>query len=65
MTNEKEELKKAAFDARTAYRIGAIDRKTAKEEIMPYIKAFNEKSKEIAAKYGMRAKKISFAAFVR
>lgn len=65
MENKIEELKKAAFDARAAYRIGAIDRLTAKNEITPYLEEFNRKSKEIAAKYNMRARTISFSSFVR
>ena len=60
-----QELKTRAFDARAAYRAGAIDRKTAKAEIEPYIVAFNEKSREIAKKYNQRAKTISFTGFVR
>lgn len=38
-----------------------------KEKITVFesIEAFNKKSEEIASKYGMKAKKISFAGFVR
>lgn len=60
-----EEIKNRAFDARESYRAGFIGRSEAKADIMPYIVAVNEKSMEIARKYGMRPKKISFASFIR
>jgi hypothetical protein len=61
----KEEIKARAFEARDSYKAGFITRKEAQEMIIPYIKAFNEKSKEIAKKYNMKPKMISFAGFVR
>lgn len=60
-----EELKNKAFYARMLYRGGAIDQKTAKEMIDPWIKAANEKSRELAKKYNLRPRLINFAAFVR
>lgn len=60
-----EYLKRTAFDGRSQYKAGIITREEAKELIMPYIKEFNKKATEIAKKYNMRAKKISFAQFVR
>ena len=60
-----ETLKANSFEAKDLYRIGAISRSEAKERILPYIEVFNAKSKEIAKKYGMRGKTISFAGFVR
>ena len=65
MGKEIEAKKAKAIDARSAYNAGWITRAEAKAEIMPYIDAVNEKSAEIAKKYGMKARKISFAAFVR
>ena len=59
------DMKNRAFEAKESYKHGFISRKEAKEIIMPYIEAFNQKSKEIAAKYGMRPKAISFAGFLR
>lgn len=60
-----EELKSRAFDARLRYRMGAITREEAKQEISPYIKAFNDFSIKTAKKYGVKGKRISFAGFVR
>lgn len=37
----------------------------AKTDIEPYIKLFNNKSMEIAKKYNMKPKKITFAGFIR
>lgn len=61
----KEEIKARAFEARDSYKAGFITRNEAKEAIMPYIKMFNDKSKEIAKKYNMKPKMIGFAGFVR
>lgn len=61
----KEEIKEMAFQARTLYQIGVISRKEAKEKIEPYIEIFNLKAVEIAKKYNLKPKKISFAGFVR
>lgn len=60
-----EEIKSTAFEARALYKIGMITRAQAAEKIKPYIEAFNAKATEIARKYNMKAKKISFASFVR
>lgn len=60
-----EEIKVKAFEAKESYRAGFITREEAKELITPYIEAFNNKSREIARKYGMKAKTITFAGFVR
>ena len=60
-----EQIKEQAFTARDSYRAGFISRQEAKALIMPYINAFNEKSREIAAKYKMKPKQISFTGFCR
>lgn len=60
-----DEIKTAAFEARALYKIGAISRAEAALQIKPYIDAFNAKAVEVAKKYNLRAKKISFAGFVR
>lgn len=65
MTIEMEALKRRAEEGRTLYRQGVISRDEAKKMVIPYIEAFNKKSAEIAKKYGMRPKKISFAIFMR
>ena len=65
MREEIMELKQKAENAKYLYRKNAINRETAKEEIMPYIEAYNEKSLEIAKKYNQKVKKLTFASFVR
>ena len=44
---------------------GAITYENAKKMAEPHIKAFNEKSAEIAKKHGVRTRNISFAEFMR
>lgn len=63
--NEIQKEKHLAEEYKAMYHQGFVTREIAKEQIMPYIDAFNEKSKEIAKKYGMKAKTISFAKFIR
>ena len=65
MKEEIKKLKQQAENAKYLYKTNAIDRQTAKEEIMPYIEEYNEKSLEIAKKYNQKAKKLTFASFVR
>ena len=60
-----EEIKARAFEARDSYRAGFITRDEAKEMIMPFIKLYNEKSKQIAKKYNMKPRYISFVGFIR
>jgi len=60
-----EELKERAEQSRVLYNRGEITRDEAKEYIMPYINTFNERSKEIAKKYSMKPKTISFGQYVR
>lgn len=65
MRKEIENIKAGAINARSEYNAGWITRAEAKERIMPYIEAVNAKSVEIASKYGMKPKKVSFASFIR
>lgn len=65
MTKATELLMKTAQDAKWKYAIGAITREEAKEDVMPYINAVNAKAEELAKKYGMKAKKVSFIGFMR
>ena len=65
MREEIMELKQKAENAKYLYRTNVISRETAKEEIMPYIEAYNQKSLEIAKRYNQKAKKLTFASFVR
>lgn len=65
MTIEVKELKGIAEEYRALYRLNKISREEAKQQIMPYINHFNERSKEIAKKYKMKPKTITFAKFIR
>ena len=65
MKKEIQELKEKAEKAKFLYKTNAITRQTAKEEILPYIEAYNQKSLEIAKKYNQKAKLLRFASFVR
>lgn len=65
MTTETKELKMQADEYKALYKMGKITRNEAAEYIMPYINAFNEKSKEIAKKYNMKPKTINFAGYLR
>ena len=58
-------LKEHAEKYRHLLNIGECSYAEAKKEIMPYLKAVNEKGKEIAKKYGRRAPNMSLAAFLR
>ena len=62
MTNE---IKEVAEKGRVLYNSGQISRDEAVEMITPYINACNEKSKELAKKYNMKPKKITFAQYIR
>lgn len=44
---------------------GAISYEQAERMAEPHLKAMNEKSAELAKKYGVRARKITFSAFIR
>lgn len=65
MTQEVFELREKALAARILYNRGIITREEAKEDIDPYINLVNKKAKEIAKKYNMKPKLVSFSVFVR
>lgn len=65
MTREIEELKMRADGARSLYRTGQITRKEALADIQPYADAFNNKSRELAKKYGQRPRLFSVASYLR
>ncbi len=65
MNNKIETLKNKAEMARIEYMKGNLNRDEAKAEIMPYIEAVNAKAVELAKKYNMKAKKITFRYFLR
>lgn len=59
------EAKSAAFEARALYKLGVLTRTEASARIQPYVAAYNAKAVELARKYNLRPKKLSFASFVR
>ncbi|UDY80734.1 hypothetical protein [Geobacillus phage GR1] len=65
MTHEARELFLRAQEAKALYKTGKINREQARAEIEPYINLFNKKSKEIAKKYNLKPKMLTFASFVR
>lgn len=60
-----EEIYNRALVYREMYRHNQCTIEEAKDAIMPYINLVNEKSKNIAAKYSQKPKKITFSGFVR
>ncbi len=58
-------LRKDAEHYRDLLQIGECSYEEARAHVDPYIKAVNEKAKEIAKKYGRRAPKMSPMAFLR
>lgn len=60
-----EEAREQAYKAKFLYSNGKIQKTEAKDMVKPFEDAFNEKSKQMAKKFGVRAKKFSFAAFMR
>lgn len=65
MTDEIRLLREQAECAKIGYLSGRISRDEAAERIKPYAAAFNEKSKELAAKHHMSPQKFSLTAFLR
>ena len=57
--------KEKAFEAKALYNKGLITREEAQEMIQPYKSKFEETSKRLAKKYGMKPQKFSFVAFMR
>ncbi len=58
-------LRQEAEQAKIAYKCNLITRNEAMKKIEPFITAYNEKSKEIAKKYGQRPKTINATSFLR
>lgn len=65
MNEEIKQLKQEAEVARAEYRTGCITRDEAKDRIMPYINAVNERSKKLAKKYNQKYKAVSLSVFLR
>lgn len=60
-----EELKARAEKYRAMLHIGECTYEEARKNVDPYIKAVNEKAKEIAKKYNRKAPKMTAMAFLR
>lgn len=54
-----------ALEAKALYKTGKINKKECMEMLNPYITKFNETSERLAIKYNQKAKKFSFASFMR
>lgn len=65
MTEETKALKEQAFEAKKNFMIGMLNRDEAKKLIDPYLAAVNKRSKELAKKFNMRPKLVSFTGFMR
>lgn len=65
MTEEVKRLMTVADQAKISYYQGYISYEEAKVKIMPYIKAVNKKSKEIAKKYNMKPRLVSMGDYMR
>lgn len=65
MTQEIQLLKTEAEYYCQLLHIGAVDYDTAKEHIMPYLNAVNAKAKDLAKKYKVTAKTVSFSSYIR
>lgn len=65
VSDEVKQLFIKATTAKAKFKLGYITRTEAKMMIDPYIKKFNEVSKEKASKYNVKPKLISFSNFVR
>ena len=62
---EKKKLRQLSNDVRKLYLSRKITREEAKEELKEFVKFYNETSKNIAKKYGMKPHVFCFAAFMR
>ena len=58
MMNEKTELLEKAYAERDLYMIGEFTREEALQYVTPYVKTFNEKSKEIAKRFEIKKPKL-------
>lgn len=65
MTKQNEELYLLAERVKFNYKHRLITREQAEKDIKPYAEAFNNKSREIAKKLGVRPKLFNFTAYMR
>lgn len=65
MNAEIEVLRNQAEEARFLYRTNQITLEEAKKRIQPYAEKFNEKSKELAKKYHVKAQRFPMLAYLR
>ena len=65
MTDEMMMLKQTAEYYRDLYKGGMCSREMAKEKVMPYLDAVNNKSKELSKKYNQKHRPVTFSYFIR
>jgi hypothetical protein len=65
MKEDTKQLRDKALYYKGLLLSGAIDITEAKKYILPYIEAYNSKAIELAKKYNVKAKKLTFASFTR
>lgn len=65
MTNEIKNLRDQAYYYKGLLLVGEIDINTAKDYIYPYIEEYNKKAIELAKKYKVSPKKLTFTSFIR
>lgn len=65
MTKENEELYLLAERVKYRYQHQLITRAEAEKALQPYVEAFNNKSREIAKRLGLKPKLFNFSAFMR
>lgn len=65
MSDTIKKLKEDADNAKARYAMGYIDKSEVLIHIEPYVKAFNEKAKEIAVKYNQKPKTITTLKYLK
>jgi hypothetical protein len=60
-----EEIKRRAYETRDKYLAGLITKGEAKAELKEYIKLFNQKAEEIAAKYNQKPQRLRVSEFLK
>lgn len=58
-------VKARAYETRDKYLAGIITNKEARTELKEYIKLFNDKAADIAAKYNQKPRKLQVAEFLK
>lgn len=59
------ELKEIADEAKILYAQHLISREECRNQVMPFVNAYNEFSKQTAKKYNVPSKLINFQSYIR